>query len=195
MGETMNDEAMSGLGRRELLQGGIAALAGLLCGAAAAEPQILSDLRADPRHALADRLSDITLPATDTPGASAAQVAAFVLLALDQRMCGLEPAFLEAVRADLDRRLGAGFVACSRARQAQALDELDAEAFRETSSPAGTARYAWRRIKAAIIAGYYTSEIGASKELGYEPVPGSSDNFVLDDGYRSRSNQGFGGTF
>jgi hypothetical protein len=50
-------------------------------------------------------------------------------------------------------------------------------------------------LKPAIIAGYYTSQIGASQELVYEPVPGPRRaNFVLTAEYRSRSNEDFGGT-
>ena len=49
-------------------------------------------------------------------------------------------------------------------------------------------------MKSAIIAGYYTSQIGASQELVYEPVPGSDANIELTPDYRSRSNEGFGGS-
>jgi len=61
------------------------------------------------------------------------------------------------------------------------------------AAPVGTPAYAWRRIKAAIVAGYYTSEAGASHELVYEPVPGHGGNITMDATYRARSNEGFGG--
>jgi hypothetical protein len=43
-------------------------------------------------------------------------------------------------------------------------------------------------FKTAILAGYYTSEIGASKELVFDPVPGSRENFTLTDEFRMPSN-------
>ena len=42
--------------------------------------------------------------------------------------------------------------------------------------------------KTAILAGYYTSEIGASKELVFDAVPGSRENFALTDEFRMPSN-------
>ena len=149
-------------------------------------------LKADPRFAFIDRVSELTIPTTDTPGASAAGVPVFVLFALDQRVSGLDPALLPTLSAQFDKSAGGSFLAISDAEQLRILTELDAAAFAGPAQP-GTPAFAWRRIKAAIIAGYYTSETGGSKELVYEPVPRVSRNITLTPDYRARSNDGAGG--
>lgn len=151
-------------------------------------------VQADPRYAFVDRVSEITIPTTDTPGASAAGVPVFVLLAFDEGMNGCEPAMLTALKARLDADAGGAFMAKPAAEQAKILGALDAHAYAAPSAP-GSIEYAWRRVKAAIIAGYYTSEIGATKELVFEPVPGGFKNITMGPDYRARSNDGFGGAF
>jgi len=196
------DTPFSGaLNRRELLAASVATLAGLMLEATAAHaitPRHGTGPRprhaTDPRHAFADRLGELVLPATDTPGASQAQVAEFVLMALDARMGSLEPAQLERVRAALDGAAEAGghFLALPRASQHALLAALDARSYAGGHAE-GTAESAWPHLKAAILAGYYTSEIGASKELVFDPVPGTRENIRLTPAFRMFSNQGFGG--
>lgn len=188
-----NLQSDAGLNRRELLSGSVAALVALMIGqrVSAAEQERAST---DPRYALADRLSDLTIPATDTPGASEAKVAVFVLMALDHKMGSLEPVQLEQVRTHLNAAAGGDFLAASRAQQGVWLAALDQAAFGAGGAAAVPAEAAWKHLKVAIVAGYYTSEIGASKELIYEPVPGSFQNIKLTPEFRSRSNDGFGGS-
>lgn len=149
-------------------------------------------LRADPRFAFIDTVSELTIPTTDTPGASAAGVPVFVLFALDQRISGLDPALLPMLHAEFDKAAGGDFLARSGVDQLAVLTELDAAAFAAPAQP-GSPAFAWRRIKAAIVAGYYTSEVGAAKELVYELVPAVSKNITLTPDFRARSNDGFGG--
>lgn len=186
----------NGLSRRDALGAGAAALLGMLV-----DPYLLATARAqaatleqDPRHPFADRLCDLSIPATDTPGAAAAGVAAFVLLVLDRGMGDLKAGMLDTVRKALDEASGASFLALLPARQAELLAALDERAYAGEKPAPESAEYGWRRIKAAIVAGYYTSEIGATQELVYEPVPGAFRNFKLTADFRSRSNDGFGGT-
>lgn len=187
-------EGQATLGRRDMLHAAAGALAAMML-----QPGWVSQARAqaatlgaDPRFAFIDRVSELTIPTTDTPGASAAGVPVFVLFALDQRINGLDPALLPTLRAHLDQAAGGGFLARTPADQLRILTEVDAAAY-AAPAQAGTPQYAWRRIKAAIVAGYYTSEIGASQELVHEPVPGVKGNIIMDAGYRARSNEGFGG--
>jgi len=149
----------------------------------------------DPRHAFTERLCELVIPRTDTPGGAGAGVAEFVLLAIDHGMNDLDASSLELVRESLRTAGGREFLELGPRRQTQLLEVLDARAFARSAVAApGTAEMAWQRLKPAIIAGYYTSEIGASRELVYEPVPGPRRaNFVLTPEYRSRSNEDFGG--
>jgi hypothetical protein len=189
----MNSPQLDELNRRDLLKGGVAALAALMLDAAGAvHAAEKTGLRADPRYAFADRISDLVIPTTDTPGASAAHVADFVLLAVDRGMGEMKPGMLQQVRESLDTAAGGSFLRLPRARQATLLARLDKAAYAANDPAAGTVAHSWRRVKTAIVAGYYTSEIGASKELVYEPVPGPYRNIKLTPSFRNRSNDGFG---
>jgi hypothetical protein len=121
------------LNRRDLLAGGIATLVALMS-VHRVDAAARKRAAADPRHAFADRLSDLTIPATDTPGASDAQVAVFVLMAIDHRMGALEPVQLERVRQALDAACGGNFLAASRERQLAQLQALDETAFAPASA-------------------------------------------------------------
>ncbi|MDI1296705.1 MAG: gluconate 2-dehydrogenase subunit 3 family protein [bacterium] len=142
------------------------------------------------QRALAERLCDLVIPATDTPGALAAQVPDFLLLALRHGLAGTHamPAgpyaldrpiaspqptgldYLDGVGRQLDAMGRGDFMASPPARQFALLARLDAEAF-----SAGHEGDAWHKIKDLILTGYYTSEIGGSQELRYELVPGRWD--------------------
>jgi hypothetical protein len=183
------------LNRRDLLAGSVATLAALMI-EHAAQARTRRDGRhaGDPRHAFADRISELVIPATDTPGASQAQVADFVLMALDARLGSAVPEQLQRVHAALDGAAEAGghFLALPRARQHALLAALDARSYAGMHAD-GSAEAAWPHLKAVILAGYYTSEIGASRELAYDPVPGTRENIRLTPAFRMFSNQGFGG--
>lgn len=179
--------------RRSLLGGAAALAAMMMNGAWLSEARAqTAAVKADPRYAFVDRLADLTIPVTDTPGASQAGAPTFVLLALDQKMNGLKPAMLTKVRERLDRDAGGSFVARPAAEQLRLLTALDAAAYAGPAAPE-TAEQGWRRIKAAIVAGYYSSEVGATTELVYEPIPGKFENIVLTPDFRQRANEGFGG--
>lgn len=133
---------------------------------------------------LLERLSDLVIPATDTPGALAAGVPAFMELALRHGLGdtvsetarvhmadgrgGLP--LLDQVQRDLSQRAQGDFLALPAARQFAVLEAYDAAAFAPDQGD-----HAWRKIKGLILTGYYTSEIGGSRELHYELVPGRFD--------------------
>ena len=181
-----------GLSRRSLLK---AALLAMVPGATlAAAEAALAIADADPRRPLLDLLCDLVIPATETPGGAEAGAAVFVLLALDHGIGGLKPQVLSAVMAGLDAAAGAPFASLPRARAEQVLTDFDAAAFTSRDND-GSAAAAWRALKPAIVVGYYSTEVGASQELVFEPVPGPERrNFQLTPDYRARSNEGFGGS-
>lgn len=116
---------------------------------------------------------DTLIPATDTPGAKAAGVH-LGLVALLERWASVKTraatlTTIAAIQADLGRRAGAPFVTAKPAARLSALSALDAEAF-ATPRPSAWADY--RTFKALAVRLYYTSEIGASQELRYDPLPG-----------------------
>lgn len=184
------------LGRRDVLKAAAGAVAAIMLqpGWIASAKAQTSVAKADPRFPFVDCISELTIPTTDTPGASALGVPVFVLLALDQRLSGLAPEILPILQRELDRAAGGSFLAKPSHDQSKILGALDTAAY-AAPARANTPTYAWRKIKAAIVAGYYTSEVGASKELIYEPVPGHGGNITLEPNYRARSNEGFQGGF
>lgn len=191
----MDDDVLTQLSRRAAVGGAVAAFVSLMLAEPAAV-RAAQQRRQDPRYALTSRLCDLVIPPTDTPGAAQTPAAEFVLLAIDHGMNDLEARSLDLVRESLQSAAGGNFLDLAPARQRRLLEALDARAFaRSPAAAPGTPEFAWQHLKPAIIAGYYTSEIGASRELVYEPVPGPERaNFVLTADYRSRSNEDFGGS-
>ena len=183
------------LSRRSALGGAVGAMISLMV-AGVATVRAAAPRSRDPRRALLERLCDLVIPETDTPGGGGAGAPDFVLLAIDHGMNGLDGGSLEVVSQSLLSAAGGDFLDLAPAEQSRLLEALDARAFAHPGSGSPEpAELAWERLKPAIIAGYYTSQIGASRELVYEPVPGPRRaNFVLTADYRSRSNEDFGGT-
>ena len=184
--------------RRELLAGaGWVAAAGAVwtlvpraataSAAGVAAPSVVVD-------ALLERLCDLVIPDTDTPGARAAGVPAFVALALQHQLAGAAPADRDALRRRLDREAGGAFLGLVPAAQQAVLARVDAASFGREASAAGEP--AWARIKQLIVMGYYTSEVGASQELQYTLVPGRWDPDVpVKPGDRGSSSDWTGQTF
>jgi glucoside 3-dehydrogenase (cytochrome c) hitch-hiker subunit len=123
-------------------------------------------------------LCDAILPATDTPGAVAAQVNEFIdLLLADWYEAAERDRFLGGL-AGLDARaraaFGKDFVDGTAADRAGLLTALDDEAARWNASPEASRgpQPFYRQIKWLTLFGYYTSEIGGEQEQHYQIVPG-----------------------
>lgn len=123
-------------------------------------------------------LSDVVLPATDTPGAKAALVNEFIDLLLADWYEPEDRDRILAGLADLDTRaraaFGRDFVDGTAAEQAALLTGLDDAAARWSATPQATRgpQPFYREIKWLTLFGYYTSEIGAEQEQHYAIVPG-----------------------
>lgn len=161
--------------RRDALRGFAALAASLTLAPDAVWAQAKSTKHApDP---LLVRLCDLVIPTTDTPGAVKAGVPAFVATALQHGMKDGSPAMLVEFAAALDARAAGRFVALPHEHAFALLAEVDAAAYARPapgappSPPADDAVKHWRSLKQLIVLGYYTSEIGGSQELQYEPVP------------------------
>lgn len=175
--------ANTGWNRREFVRA--AGLLGIAlglpgCASTSALDPVLAPTDSD--LALMDRIAEHVIPETDTPGAKAAEVGAFVLLALEHGLDGARGALApNAVSATMRPHLRTDgsldhlrWLRASLAEPlAQSLSALDTAAF----SGAPDAQ-PWRLVKGLILTGYYTSQIGGSVELQYAPIPGRYDPAV-----------------
>ena len=139
-------------------------------------------------------VAQIVIPRGETQGAGDVGVGAFLLLAFAHGLEGTRdpirhPAPDWPLREDgslrydlwlereLDRRAAGSFLGKTPAQQAGILGALDAEAFPAGPPPAtqSLGPNPWVAIKGLILTGYYTSEVGASRELQYNLIPGRWD--------------------
>jgi hypothetical protein len=125
---------------------------------------------ADQQMLLAE-VADTIIPTTDTPGAKAAGVEQFIVRVV--RDC---------YQKDEQERFYAGLAkldAESKAEHGKGFAELDAAARNEMVKRATVNnRDFFKEMKQLTVAGYFTSEIGATKALEYLPIPGRFEGDV-----------------
>ena len=127
-------------------------------------------------------IADQILPDTDTPGARAAGVHHFIDALLAESYPASErKRFLEGL-SDVDARAGRAwgrpFLQGAPADQRALLEQLDREALAAPPTRDEPAVPFFRTLKELTLVGYYTSEIGATRELHHAPVPGRYDGCV-----------------
>lgn len=205
----MAETAEAGWNRREFVgAAGLLAIALGLPGCVTATTLPAQEAPTDRQLAMLREVAQIVIPATDTPGAGDAEVGAFVAMALAHGMEASRTPLTPAAQAYaaqnfrrsdgslryvdwLDDQLGAAFLEQPPAAQVERVRALDAAAY---AADAGA--HPWRKVKALILLGYYTSEIGGAQELRYAPLPGRYDPAVpLQPGERAYSNEWTGVDF
>ncbi|CAL1518493.1 gluconate 2-dehydrogenase subunit 3 family protein [Chitinophaga sp. MM2321] len=129
---------------------------------------------------LLNEIGDTILPTTATPGAKAADVAAFMHIMI--RDC-YEPkdqelfvAGLEKLEDESRKKHGKKFMDSTPAERTALLIALDAAQKKYTAEKKATdpAHY-FRMYKELTLLGYFTSEVGSTKALRYVLVPGKFD--------------------
>jgi Gluconate 2-dehydrogenase subunit 3 len=147
-------------------------------------------------------MTDLILPETDTPGAKAVRVNEFMDLILTEWATEDERARFLAGLADVDKQsqelFGKDFVDASAAQQTALLRSIDDAALAERG---GMVRMAnpvlvhdtqmqgkfWPVFKSMTLHGYYTSEIGFTKELKLEIIPGAFHGCTPADAQASKA--------
>ncbi len=127
--------------------------------------------------ALLDEIAETIIPATDVPGAKAAQVGAFITMMLtncyDAPVQAAVSAGVDQLAAAYRSRFNEAFVGGSAANRTTFLNELDAEQKRHASTKrADQPHHYFRVLKELTVLGYFSSEIGATQALRYIEVPG-----------------------
>lgn len=133
--------------------------------------------------ATVDTISDLIIPETATPGARGTKVVEFIDLMLTEWYDKPDTArFLQGLDlADTTsrKRFGKTFVQCSATQQNQLMKGWDDAAmqYARTAKVAEKAKTVpppadfFYTLKRLTIVGYYTSEVGFSKELGKQIIP------------------------
>ncbi|GGD13454.1 gluconate 2-dehydrogenase subunit 3 family protein [Aquisalinus flavus] len=190
----MSISRYSGFSRRQLLSGGARIAGGIAVGgglaacadsagqeasdglAARLDTLTTRDALRRPGHffsiaqfRLLERISDLIMPETDTPGALAAGVPQLidrmmVTWALPETRSDWL-AGLAAIDARARREHGVAFARLEPDTQFDVLSRHDGEALSASDR-------AYRQMKSTIVEAYYCSEPGATEELRYDPVPG-----------------------
>lgn len=125
----------------------------------------------DEQFSMLERIVDLIIPETDTPGALGAGVHRFIDLMLAEWASPERQARYVAGLEEIDQRARAsgteGFAAVSAAQQTELLQALDRERFVE-----GNTETFFGELKNMVLFAYYSSETGATVELRYQAVPG-----------------------
>ena len=130
--------------------------------------------------ALLDEIGETIIPATDTPGAKAAKIGAFMVMMVndcyDDAHHAAFKAGLPAVNAASRAKFGHDFIAATPAERTALLNELDAEQKKHQATKAKDApAHYFRMMRQLTLVGYFTSEVGATQALHYNEVPGRFD--------------------
>lgn len=133
------------------------------------------------QSALIAEIADLIVPTTSTPGAKAAGVPAFIekMIADCYTKKDQELFFQGLTKLDSDcvEKFGKNFLNLSKEDQIAMLKlaEIDSQV---TDKKIKGGDHFWKTIKGLTVTGYFTSEIGATQALRYEPVPGRYDGDV-----------------
>lgn len=137
-------------------------------------PQTLSTTQDE----LVTVISERIIPATDTPGAEAAQVNRFIdKMLTDWHSEEERNHFLDGLSGvdDTSNELhGSNFLDLSEQQQIDVLSQLETEAQQNPMPQADLSPF-FSMMKELTLIGYYTSEIGATEELRWNHVAGRYD--------------------
>lgn len=128
------------------------------------------------QRATVDAIAELIMPTTDTPGAHAAGVPAFIEVIVGEWLHDDERGAFMRGLADLDARCrtesGKAFIELKPDQQTTLLTTLDSES---RAAPRGAPQPFFAQMKDLTLSGYYTSEIGVRQELGETFMPGRYD--------------------
>lgn len=168
-------EALSRLG---LLLGGVMIGSDIYLGGATLEGKVNSAEFTTGELALLDEIGETIIPATNTPGAKAVGIGAFIARMVSECYDDSQQAAFKAGMRQLDvaamAKYGTGFLACGSVQRTTLLNTLDREVHADSARPETSVHY-FHLIKKLTLLGYFTSEIGATQALRYVEVPGSFD--------------------
>ncbi|QCR22029.1 gluconate 2-dehydrogenase subunit 3 family protein [Pontibacter sp. SGAir0037] len=161
------------------LLGGTVVGADLLVSCTSKPVQVNSLFNAD-QVALLNEVAETILPATSTPGAKEAKVGDFMAqMVLDCYKKEDQEVFTAGINK-LDQaskaKYGDTFMYLDKAKKTALLTALDQEQKEyQSSKKSEDPNHYFRMMKELTLVGYFTSEVGATQALRYDPVPGKYD--------------------
>ncbi len=128
-----------------------------------------------------DEIAETILPATDTPGAKAAQVGAFIAIMVNDTYSPTRQAQfakdMEALEEACIEANGAGFLQIDPHQRLAFLSEIEA-ARHAAQNKAQESHHYFQAFKELTVLGYFTSEIGYTQAMRYIETPGRYDPCV-----------------
>lgn len=133
--------------------------------------------------ALLDEIAEIIIPTTDTPGAKAAQVGAFMnVMVKDCYEENDQKIFVDGIKKlneSSDKQFGKDFMAITAEQRKELLTAVDKEAAAYVKSKKKEdPNHYFTMMKQLTMLGYFTSEVGATKALRYVPIPGKYEGCI-----------------
>ena len=128
-------------------------------------------------------IADVILPETATPGAKEAGVGAFIPVMVRDCYTDVDQKiFVEGLTKLEDsskKKFSKAFQDLSFEHQTELVTEIDKEAIDyHTNKKEEDPIHYFKMIKELTLLGYFTSEIGATKALRYNPIPGRYDGDI-----------------
>src|SRR5690554_6467585 len=172
------------MNRRDALKSMVLMMGGTMVGASviltgcAPEDRIEGLEFSDRDIAFLDEIGETIIPTTDTPGAKATEIGAFmVLMVKDTYNKEQQEIFVEGLnnlRKEFKDQAGNDFVEASSEERTNFLNHVNEKAQAEGRQ----GPHYINMLKDLTVLGYFTSEIGATKALRYVETPGRYDPCV-----------------
>lgn len=137
----------------------------------------------DDEVALLDEVAETIIPATDTPGAKAAKVGAFMKIMVtdcyDERNQKVFVEGISLLQAASEKQFGKDFMKLDPAQRKELLIAIDKEMkeYQKGKKQEDPNHY-FKMMKDLTLQGYFTSEVGATQALRYVPVPGKYEGCI-----------------
>jgi hypothetical protein len=130
-----------------------------------------------------DEIAETIIPATDTPGAKAAKVGAFMAVMVndcyDEKDQKIFKEGMKLLDEACKKKNGKSFMECDAAQRKAILTDIDKEAKDyQASKKKEDSNHYFRLMKELTLLGYFTSEPGATQALRYVAVPGKYEGCI-----------------
>ena len=130
-----------------------------------------------------ERMCDIIIPRTDTPGAIDARAPAFLVMMMQECYTPEDQEKFHLGLASFDKKCkeisGASFLKLTEEKQEEVVKALDAEVLgKGNKNKKDDQSTFYRNLKALTLLGFFTSEPGATETLRYAQVPGKFEGCI-----------------